>query len=68
MKLKKLMPAMRYNGMSNRTLPEVVVSARRTANHRATHTIAIMHVHALCCCHTIENKPPINLLIEVVPP
>jgi hypothetical protein len=42
-----LLLQLRYNGMSNRTLPEVVVSARRTANHRATHTIAIMHVHAL---------------------
>jgi hypothetical protein len=47
--------------------PEVVMPARLTTSHRATHTTTIVHMHAFGCGQTIDNQAPVHLLESIVP-
>jgi hypothetical protein len=56
-----------HNSLGHRAVPIMVLPARLATIHRATHTAAVVLVHALCGGQTIQNQPPKHLLERVVP-
>jgi hypothetical protein len=64
----KLLLHFHHNSLSHRTLPKVVPAPKGTPSHRATHTRAMLQVHALRGSKAIPHKAPKHLLDAIVPP